>query len=206
MSCDNIAEMRPRSAAGPVKFGARRLSRGVCVLPERCRSSAVSGSAARQRGGRRSTQPPGRSQEKTRRRTHREVVEGEVRAAADLRVDLLRGGMRSRGKLSNCLGQQTTVLVCATAVPTKGSERLLATRPQSRAPRGRRTPAACRCPATAYKLRLSRPALLLRSTNDHHLLGRGGKDRIEDALTLLQAGASRRRAPFGGRLACVGRA
>ena len=45
------------------------------------------------------------------------------------------------GKLSNCLGQQTTVLVCATAVPTKGSERLLATRPQSRA-RGRRTKAA----------------------------------------------------------------
>ena len=37
--------------------------------------------------------------------------------------------------------QQTTVLVCATAVPTKGSERLLATRPQSRA-RGRRTKAA----------------------------------------------------------------
>ena len=50
-----------------------------------------------------------------------------------------RGGRG--GKLSNCLGQQTTVLVCATAVPTKGSERFLATRPQSRA-RGRRTKAA----------------------------------------------------------------
>ena len=55
-------------------------------------------------------------------------------------VRVRRRGKRG-GKLSNCLGQQTTVLVCATAVPTKGSERLLATRPQSRA-RGRRTKAA----------------------------------------------------------------